>query len=756
MHSDHFQATLLPMDYIKTYKSFINSHYLSEGLRITTGVVIPALVFSYFDMLQVGLVVSLGALFVSVTDGPGPIHHRKNGMIACIAGIFISTLLLGLAANFDLLVACILFLGCFFFSMISIYGARPGSIGTAVMIVMTLAIDPRIPLETPTKVLVHSLHMVSGGLWYMCFSMLLYNFRPYRLLQQAMGEAIQATSQYLSIRAEFYKRDVNYESTFTQLLQQQATVQHKHMEITELLFKTRSLVKESTNIGRSLMMIHLDVIDIFERIMMSHQLYTQLHEFFDETGILSDYYRLAKELANELEEVGIAVKSGEPLIKTYNIEEQINEVTKKLNHLRLTFLKPDNIEGFISLRRILENIQDLSERLATLQKYTDFNNTIEKRKIKGSDYKHLISSQQITPGLFLSNLTLKSDTFRHSLRVSIAVVAGFILATTLNIGHSYWILLTIVVILKPAFSLTKKRNTDRIIGTFAGVLIAIIIVSLIDNTNVLIGFIIVLMAGGYTFLRTNYLVSVLLMTTYLLIFYHLLSPDNFKLLLKDRIIDTLIGSLIAFVASIFLFPLWERKKFTAVMITMLTDAEEYFSVIAGAFSGKTIDEPYKQLARKNALVALANLSDAFNRLISEPKSQQKGVEVLHQFVVLNHMLTSYIATLAHYIQMQTIPYSSEEFTIVADDIRQYFANAIHYLQHEDVIEQSVTNKESLRKLNDRVNILMKKRKEELQQGLMETSTRKPLFDLKSIVDQFNLIYNVAVDLTRITQTLKIE
>lgn len=102
------------MDYIKTYKSFINSHYLSEGLRITSGVVLPALAFSYFNMFSVGIVVSLGALFVSVTDSPGPIHHRKNGMIACIAGILIATLIIGFAAKSYVLLAFFLFIGCFF------------------------------------------------------------------------------------------------------------------------------------------------------------------------------------------------------------------------------------------------------------------------------------------------------------------------------------------------------------------------------------------------------------------------------------------------------------------------------------------------------------------------------------------------------------------------------------------------------------------------------------------------------------------
>lgn len=744
------------MDYVRTYKSFINSHYLSEGVRITAGVILPAFTFGYFDMLPTGIVVSLGALFVSVTDSAGPIHHRKNGMLACIAGIFLTTLIIGFVAKSPLLLAGFLFIICFFFSMIGIYGTRATSIGTAVMLVTTLSIDPRLNLDTPLKVITHSFYITSGGFWYMCFSTLLYNFRPYRLLQQALGESIQATGEYLLMRSEFYKKDVNYENTFKQLLQQQAEVQHKQTELTELLFKTRSIVKETTNIGRALVMIHLDVVDIFERIMMSHQEYPSLHQYFDETGILNEYYHLARELAFELEDLGIAIKSSEPSTTNRNIIEQTSKAREKLDQLRLAYLKPDNIEGFISLRRILENIEDLAERLLTLQKYSNFNGTFVKRKIKDEDYEHLISSQQITPGLFLNNLTLKSDTFRHSLRISIAVVAGFVAALAFKVGHSYWILLTIVVILKPAFSLTKKRNSNRLVGTFAGVLIAVGILFAVHNNNVLLVLLVIFMAGGYSFMRTNYLISVLLMTIYLLIFYHLLYPKDFNILLKDRLVDTMIGSAIAFAASNFLFPLWEREKFKPVMVAMLSDVKEYFFVVAEAFSGKIIDPAAQQLARKNALVALANLSDAFNRMLSEPKSQQKGVEILHQFVVLNHMLTSYIATLSHYLQMQTIPYSSHDFVKVSQDIGQYFTNAITYLNEENITENTVAHKESLRKLNDRVNKLLQQRKQELQQGLMETSTRKLLFDLKSIVDQFNLIYNVAIDLNKITQTLKIE
>jgi hypothetical protein len=40
-------------------------------------------------------------------------------------------------------------------------------------------------------------------------------------------------------------------------------------------------------------------------------------------------------------------------------------------------------------------------------------------------------------------------------------------------SHSYWILLTIVVILKPNFSMTKQRYNDRLIGTLIGCIISV-------------------------------------------------------------------------------------------------------------------------------------------------------------------------------------------------------------------------------------------------------------------------------------------
>jgi uncharacterized membrane protein YccC len=126
------------MDLIKEYKSFINSYYLGEGLRITTGAVLPALVLNYFGLLPVGVLVSLGAVCVSAADSPGPIHHRRNGMEICTAIMFIVCLITGYATRHPFVLGCWVAIACFIFSMIGVYGGRVISIGIAALLVMVL------------------------------------------------------------------------------------------------------------------------------------------------------------------------------------------------------------------------------------------------------------------------------------------------------------------------------------------------------------------------------------------------------------------------------------------------------------------------------------------------------------------------------------------------------------------------------------------------------------------------------------------
>ncbi len=732
------------MDYIKEYRSFINSYYLSDGVRMTIGIALPAIVFSYFNLLAAGIVVSLGAMCVSMPDNPGPIHHRRNAMMICTGIIFIVALLTGFAAPHPVLLGMLIFIVCFFFSMLGVYGARANSIGISALIVMVLNIDGP---QQGWNVVLNAAFVCAGGVWYMLLSLLLYSIRPYKLAQQALGDCILATSDYLRVRASFYDKQVNYENTYRQMLQQQIDVHEKQNLVRELLFKSRDIVKESTNTGRTLVMIFLDIVDLFERVMTSYQDYQALHNYFDDTDILQQYKQLILELAKELDDIGLAVKSSRASAETSSLRLHIKELQEYFDDFRDKKRTAENIEGFINLRHILNSIQDIAERIYTLHQYTTYNRKISKKLLSNLDYAKFITHQDTHPRLLQENFTLKSNTFRHALRLSIATITGYIVSKFLPFGHSYWILLTIIVILKPAYSLTKKRNYERLLGTLAGAAIGLIILYFIRDKTLLFVIMLLLMVGTYSFLRMNYMIAVLLMTPYILVLLYLISNINFQTILGDRVIDTVIGSAIAFLANFLLVPAWEHEQIKNYMAQALEDNTNYFIDISGVFIGKSFTITQYKLSRKNAFVSLANLSDAFTRMLSEPKSKQKNSKLIHQFVVLNHMLVSHIATLSYYVKPLADKYKSDDFIPVSNYTIAQLKDAKAIINGKEVNEET-NPKTKAHMLDRRVNELMEKRRDELQHGFTDTETRKTLSEFKSIVDQFNFIVKITADIKK--------
>jgi len=740
------------MDYLKEYRSFISSHYLADGVRITAGVLIPALVFGYYGHLATGITVALGAMVVSITDNPGPIHHRRNGLFIAAGFAFAVSIITGYTLIVPWLFFILLPVFCFFFSMIGVYGTRATGIGIAALLVMVLQAQHRY---TGWEVVINSLYLMLGSGLYIVLSITLYTIRPYKLIQQALGEYVMAAGDYLRAKAEFYAVDVDYDKCYTQLLTMQIKVQEKQNLVAELLFKTRGIVKESTHTSRILMMVFLDVSDLFEKAMTTHQDYEKLHRYFNDTNILNEYRQLINILANELDEVGIAMKSGRPSRYNQIIDKELMEEREHLHQLRITIMEPSNLEGFISLRHILDSIDDVAARIRTLHHYTSYDVKLRRKKLQAPDPDDFISHQEIDPKLFIDNISFRSNIFRHSLRISLAALFAYIITLFLPFGHGYWVLLTVIVILKPAYSLTRTRNFERLVGTIIGASIGAFLLYLIKDKTAILVMLALCMIGAYSFIRRKYLVAVVLMTIYLMMMFHLLAPQDFKSVLSDRIIDTAIGSVVAFMFSYLLSPVWEHERIHELMLPVLKDNLTYYQLIASAFVGKPIEKADVRVARKDSLVSLANLSDAFNRSLNEPKRHQKNILSLHQFVVSNHMLVSHIATLAYYADGLSPEFVMEDYKPVIAASNACISQSIAITENAQV-EDIPPDKENVqvRLLDQKINALMVTRQEEIKQGKMETDTKKRLSHFKSIADQFYFIYKITVDIQKISDKMK--
>ena len=71
-----------------------------------------------------------------------------------------------------------------------------------------------------------------------------------------------------------------------------------------------------------------------------------------------------------------------------------------------------------------------------------------------------------------ANLNLQSPIFRHALRLAALVALGDIVGRSVSWRRTYWLPMTIVLVLKPEFTTTFTRGLLRIVGTIVGLLLA--------------------------------------------------------------------------------------------------------------------------------------------------------------------------------------------------------------------------------------------------------------------------------------------
>ncbi|WP_435355936.1 FUSC family membrane protein [Emticicia sp. SJ17W-69] len=722
------ELSISPKKIPSEVKNFVLSQYFGDGLRITFGVVFPSLLLAQFDLLKIGISISLGAVCASIADAPGPITHRRNAMFLTIGLVTIISLLTSLCSVSVYLLGGLIVVLSFLFSMFYVYGNRAASVGVAALLVMILGIDDIRPLN---EILFYSLYILLGGLWYAALSLSLYRIMPYRLATLSLAESVMEIAIFMRIKAGFYKENMDYDENYKKLIEAQITVNEKIDAVREQLFKSQKIVRENTQEGRFLLVIFVDMVDLYEQIMSTFYNYQKLHKQFDHTGILKDFEYVLNLLAEQIEDISESLKDGSKPDSNLLLARKLQTLKESIDALSTQQEASFSTIGLQALRNIEVNIENIFLRIKKINGYFKAK---ELEKLSRNDLKTtaFTSHQAYTLEVFLENLNLKSENFRHALRVSGMMLIGFIIAQSTHLLHSNWILLTIMVIMKPAYSLTKERNLDRLIGTIAGALIGMIILNFVTDNRWLFGILLFCMLGTYSFQRKTYLVSVVFMTPFILILFEFLGMGS-RALLIERVYDTAIGGGLAFVGSYVLLPHWEHEKLKNTLIEMLEANLAYYHQVSQMYFGEDYQRiPYK-IVRKEVFVRSANLASGFQRMFSEPKNKQKNINEIHKFSVLNHLLSSYVATLALYSREHFEELTEfDNLEEIAQNTENMLKEAIKIIEKSDFVD------------NERIYILKHK------------NTNAQDEESKVLIpEQFMNIQKVAYDICKISERIKL-
>lgn len=236
-------------------------------------------------------------------------------------------------------------------------------------------------------------------------------------------------------------------------------------------------------------------------------------------------------------------------------------------------------------------------------------------------------------GIMRANLNPRSAIFRHALRLALCVAIGDAIGRAISWQRSYWIPMTIAVVLKPDFATTFSRGFLRLGGTFAGLVLATILYHLLPNKvpeEVAISQL--LLVGVFTFAMrsigpANYGVFSVCISG-LIVFLVAATGISPKDVVFQRAINTAAGGAFALFAYA-VWPTWERTQVNEVLARFLDVLRNYFHQTALRCGSKQVlmpsdlDEVRDQLRR-----ARSEAEASVDRVKMEPGTDPKRAQIL--------------------------------------------------------------------------------------------------------------------------------
>ena len=187
-------------------------------------------------------------------------------------------------------------------------------------------------------------------------------------------------------------------------------------------------------------------------------------------AILSGYLQLASQILRHISNSLSATPSTEHQEKARQAVEALDRFSIQLREVAaatppsfIAAVAKDAVFQLDALSGQLRAALDLTKNNAAVQGVADA------PSLTPRTWKETVSS---TIEAFRNHLNLQSPIFRHALRLAVLVALGDILGAEVSWRRTYWLPMTIALVLKPEFTATFTRGLLRIAGTIVGLLLA--------------------------------------------------------------------------------------------------------------------------------------------------------------------------------------------------------------------------------------------------------------------------------------------
>lgn len=643
----------------KDLSEYFNSTDFSKAILLGIALTIPIIVGLKLDALEIGITITVGAMLASPSDVSGSIRHK-------ITGILLATLLsmiVSFIGGYLHLSLWVLFpvLGIVMFSIsyFAIYGFRASLISFSGLFALVLSFSNVSEGILPYE---RMLLIGIGGLWYASLAILRHFIFPKAPTEYYLSKTFKLTAEYLRTRGELVKQKNSRTDLLKKLLNIQIELTTIHETLREILISSRKGSGKSDYEGKR-MLIFVQLIDMLELAMANPVNYAKTDELFKKNPEqLRDFQGLLFAMSDRLEIISNHLSKPKKLRKNSRIEDYLKKVREDIFTTEEVY-----DEDSLMLRNLYKYQKDQVKKIEKIEWLLSNPDRRQIRFIKNVDAKRFLTKQNYDLEVLVENFNLRSSIFKHSLRLATMTMIGYAVGIIFEVQNPYWILLTLIVIMRPTFGLTKTRSKERTIGTLIGGAIAVAIVLITQNTTVYGILAITTLVIAFSMVQRNYRASATFITLSVVFIYALMRPDIFNVI-QFRVMDTLIGAGLATLGNLLLWPAWEIETMQHTLVNTFKANRVYLEEIIDYYNKKgEVSDKYK-VARKKAFLEMSDLSSAFQRMTQEPKSRQKNLDKVYEIAMLNHTFLSSLASLSTYIINNPTTPASANFNIVAERI----------------------------------------------------------------------------------------
>ena len=701
---------LLYLKQITWYKSFRNK-FLTNPNRLLAFKATVVIGFLVVLMLTFGLpfyavTLGLGALAGALSETDDHPNGRLKSMALKVFSFAVSSFSVELLQPYPILMAIGLSVSTIVFILIGGISERFRGVTFGALLI---GIYTMIGAQISPVWYIQPVLLTLGAFIYGVFSYVLLLLKPYGLLEEQLARGFSALSLYFNEKSKLFPSDKNEEK------QIRAKLALLNVQTVEALDKCKEVLnsygESLTNQKPLIPYLHYFMVlqSLHERAASSHERYDLLSADPLSSELIGGIRQLLHELSHATQNFAESLLTG----VLYKHPIALDWLVNTINNL----LKNNELKAAHPLNLLIRNLRQSNQTLKGI--YQNFEtDLLPKLEKDNRSYFDRLKVQ----------LNLNHPRMRYALRLSISFLVGYAVSEYFEVAKGEWIVLTILFVLQPSYSETRRRLLQRTIGTFSGVVIGILIIKLFTFP----GQILLMLSSAYLFLfwmKKRYSIGVVFITIFVLCAFNIIANKGVDVM-APRLIDTLIGAFISFIVVRFLWPEWQYKKLPSLLSDALHKNTAYFKAILKEYQKNTTDDLTYRIARREAHRADNALVMAWQNMQLDPKKQQQLKSTAFTLTYLNHALISYLSALG----------------------------AHRALHHKEILLMLAFENHILKALDEACNWLEAKSNSEIENiedTLEEISTQLQNTDKEASQIQYILLYNIAEVTLQILEQAKL-